>query len=171
MEMNDVCGSVSGLLEKYFDHEVTTEESVLVQDHLNRCQDCRAALEAMEELRDRILIPAEALPDEEAFERLWLNIRRETAHGEKPSWRESLHAYLDFSILLRKKVWIPAASMAMVLLLFAFTTLFKKNTSLEPQFGVEYVESNTNNIMVYELEATKVTVIWLFEGPEQESTS
>jgi hypothetical protein len=49
--------------------------------------------------------------------------------------------------------------------------LLKKSPSLPVEFGVEYVESKTNNVMVYEVEKSKVTVIWLFEGPETESTT
>jgi len=31
------------------------------------------------------------------------------------------------------------------------------------------LESDTNNVMVYEPEKENVTVIWLFEGPDKES--
>jgi outer membrane lipoprotein-sorting protein len=30
------------------------------------------------------------------------------------------------------------------------------------------VESDTYNVMIYERETPQVTVIWLFEGPEEE---
>jgi hypothetical protein len=48
---------------------------------------------------------------------------------------------------------------------------FQKNHFLSTLSVVEYVESETYNVMVYELETPQVTVIWLFEGPEEESST
>jgi hypothetical protein len=49
--------------------------------------------------------------------------------------------------------------------------LFKKITSYPSPSVVEYIESQTHNVMIYESEKAKVTVIWLFEGPEEASIS
>jgi len=46
--------------------------------------------------------------------------------------------------------------------------LLKKSPSLPEDFSVEYVESKTNNVMVYEVEPT-MTVIWILEGTEEEA--
>jgi hypothetical protein len=55
-----------------------------------------------------------------------------------------------------------------VLLFITAQIFFKKIPSYSGASVVEYVESETNNVMVYDLEKAKVTVIWLFEEPEEE---
>ena len=60
---------------------------------------------------------------------------------------------------------------AIVLALVASPLLFKKTPSYSDRSVVEYVESQTYNVMVYEAEKAKVTVIWLFEEMEGESTT
>jgi hypothetical protein len=58
-----------------------------------------------------------------------------------------------------------------ILILITAPLLFKKTTSYPSPSVVEYVESETHNVMVYEVEDSKMTVIWLFEGPEEEESS
>jgi anti-sigma-K factor RskA len=60
---------------------------------------------------------------------------------------------------------------AAIILIITIPLLFKKTPSYPSPSVVEYVESQTHNVMVYESENTKVTVIWLFEEPEKETPS
>jgi hypothetical protein len=60
---------------------------------------------------------------------------------------------------------------AVVLLVFSTQIIFKKTPSYPDVSVVEYVESQSDNVMVYQLEEPKVTVIWLFEGPEEDRTT
>jgi anti-sigma-K factor RskA len=57
-----------------------------------------------------------------------------------------------------------------ILILATAPLLYEKMSSYPVQSVVEYVESETYNVMVYELEDEKVTVIWLFNGPQEESS-
>jgi hypothetical protein len=58
-----------------------------------------------------------------------------------------------------------------IILLITIPLFFKKTPSLLDQSVIEYVESQTHNVMIYESENKKVTVIWLFEGPAEETPS
>jgi hypothetical protein len=58
-----------------------------------------------------------------------------------------------------------------ILILATAPLLYEKMSSYPVQSVVEYVESETYNVMVYEVETPQVTVIWLFEGPEEESST
>jgi len=58
-----------------------------------------------------------------------------------------------------------------VILFLTLPLFFKKNPSYQSADVVEYVQSDTNNVMVYESENSKVTVIWLFEEPGTETPS
>jgi hypothetical protein len=60
---------------------------------------------------------------------------------------------------------------AVALLIIAITSplFFKETPSQLDSSVVVYLESDTNNVMVYEPEKENVTVIWLFEGPDKES--
>jgi anti-sigma factor RsiW len=169
--MKNSCSSVSTFLEKYFDQEVTDEERFLVEDHLQDCPGCRDALKSMEELRTLMSAPVEEALRKEDFPWVWQKIEREIRLQEKRTWWQSLRSWLDVTPLFKRKIWIPAVATVVVLLFISTQIIFKKAPSYPDGSVVEYVESQSDNVMVYQLEEPKVTVIWLFEGPEEERTT
>ncbi len=162
--MNHSCSSVSGLLERYFDRELTAAENVVVERHLKDCRACQDELRAMQGLRALVKAPVDDAVRAEDFPWLWQKIERGIVSKEEPTWWGSLQSRLGLSQLLRKRVWVPALAAAVVVILLLAPQLYKKTSSLPGSFVVDYVESETNNVMVYQLEQSKVTVIWLFEG-------
>ena len=169
--MKDTCSFVSKLLEKYFDQETTVEEKSLVETHLHICPPCQKALEAMEGLRHLIKAPVEEAAQEENFYWVWQRIERETRPREKLTWKESILRWFDISAILRRKVWIPVVVTVVILIFIAVPFVLKKTPSSLTASVVEYVESQSYNVMVYESDKGKVTVIWLLEGPEKEGPS
>jgi anti-sigma factor RsiW len=169
--MKNYCSSVSRLLEKYFDQEVTEEERSLVEGHLQDCPACRDALHSMESFRNLIKSPVEEAVGRENFPWVWQKIERGIQLEERPTIWESLRSWLDTPHLLKKRVMIPAVAAVVILILITAPLLFKKTTSYPSPSVVEYVESPTFNVMVYETENSKMTVIWLFEGPEEEQST
>jgi hypothetical protein len=167
-QMKDSCSSVLKFLEKYFDQEVTDKERLLVEGHLQDCPACQDALRSMEGLRTLIKIPVEEAVQKEDFPWVWQKIEREIRLHEKLTWWQSVRSWLDVSPLLKKKVWIPAVATVVVLLLITAQIIFKQTPSYSDASVVEYVESRTDNVMVYQIDKSKVTVIWLFEEPEEE---
>jgi hypothetical protein len=168
--MKDSCSSVSKLLEKYFDREVTDREKLLVEGHLQDCSACRDSLTSMEGLRELIKSPVEEAVQQEDFPWVWQKIEREIRLQKKGGWWQSLRSWMDLSPLLKKKVWIPAAATVALLLFISTQVIFKKIPSYPEVSVVEYIESETHHIMVYESEKTKMTVIWLFDEEDQESS-
>jgi hypothetical protein len=168
--MTDFCSSVSKLLEKYFDREVTERERLLVEGHLQSCPACRDALTSMEGLRTLIKTPVEEATQQEDFPWVWQKIEREIRLQEKVSWWQSLRSWMDLSPLFEKKVWIPAVATVIVLLFISTQVIFKKIPSYSDASVIEYIESESHNIMVYESEKAKMTVIWLFDEEDQESS-
>ena len=168
--MTDSCSSVSKLLEKYFDREVTERERLLVEGHLQSCPACRDALTSMERLRTLIKTPVEEATQQEDFPWLWQKIEREIRLQEKVSWWQSLRSWMDLSPLFKKKVWIPAVATVIVLLFISTQVIFKKIPSYSDASVIEYIESESHNIMVYESEKAKMTMIWLFDEEDQESS-
>jgi len=168
--MTDSCSSVSKLLEKYFDREVTERERLLVEGHLQSCPACRDTLTSMEGLRTLIKTPVEEATQQEDFPWVWQKIEREIRLQEKVSWWQSLRSWMDLSPLFKKKVWIPAVATVIVLLFISTQVIFKKIPSYSDASVIEYIESESHNIMVYESEKAKMTVIWLFDEEDQESS-
>jgi hypothetical protein len=168
-EMKDSCSSISRLLEKYSDQEVTDKESLLIEGHLKECIACQGVLKSIEGLRALIRSPVEEALQKEDFPWVWQKIEREIRLQKKLSWWQPLRAWFDLSPLLKRKVWVPAVATAVVLLFVTAQIIIDKTPSYPGASVVEYVESETNDVMVYDLEKTKVTVIWLFEGPEEEA--
>jgi hypothetical protein len=167
--MKDSCSSVSKLLEKYFDLEVMGEERFLVEGHLRNCLACRNALRSMEELRTLIKVPVEEAVRKEEFPWLWQRIEREIhSRQEKLTWWQFIRSRLDVSSSFKRKVWIPAAATVAILLFITAQIIFQKPRFYSDGSIVEFVESQTHNVMVYQLEKQKVTVIWLFEGSEKD---
>ena len=123
----------------------------------------------MEELRTLIKVPVEKSLQKEDFPWVWQKIEKEIRLQKKLTWWQSLRSWLDVSPLFRRRVWIPAAATVVVLLFITAQIILRKTPSYPDASVVEYVQSETNNVMVYDLEKAKVTVIWLFEGQEEEA--
>jgi anti-sigma-K factor RskA len=168
--MKDSCTLVLKLLEKYFDQEVTDRERLLVEGHLQDCPACRDALTSMEGLRTLIKVPVEEATQQEDFPWVWQKIEREIRLQEKVSGWQSLRSWIDLSPLFKKKAWIPAVATIAVLLFITTQVILKKTPSYSEASVVEYIESETHNIMVYESEKAKMTLIWLFDDEDQKSS-
>ena len=169
--MKGSCSAVSKLLEKYFDQEVTDEERSLAEAHLLDCHACQDVLRSVEKLRNLVRAPVEEAVQKEDFQWVWQKIERGIRLKERPTFWETLQSWLQIPPLFQRKVWIPAVATITIILLITIPLLFKKNPSYPSLSVVEYIESQTHNVMVYESENTKVTVIWLFEEPEKETPS
>ena len=169
--MKGSCSAVSKLLEKYFDQEVTDEERSLIEAHLLDCHACQDVLRSVEKLRNLVWAPVEEAVQKEDFQWVWQKIERGIRLKERPTFWETLQSWLQIPPLFQRKVWIPAVATITIILLITIPLLFKKNPSYPSLSVVEYIESQTHNVMVYESENTKVTVIWLFEEPEKETPS
>ncbi len=167
--MKSECSSISRLLEKYFDQEVTPEERSLVEGHLPDCSACRMALDSMQNLRVLIKNPVEEAVGKESFPWVWEKIEKGIQRKERVGLWDFLKSCLDVTPLLKRKILIPAVAAAVIFILITAPFLYKKISSYPAPSVVEYVESETYNVMVYELETPQVTVIWLFEDPEEES--
>ena len=169
--MKDSCSSVSRLVEKYFDGEVTDKEKLLVEGHLQDCSACQDALKSMEGLRTLIKTPVEEAAEKEDLPWVWQKIEREIRSQEKLTWWQTLRSWLGVSPFLRKKVWVPAVATLVVLLFITGQIIFRKTPSYPGPSVVEYLQSKDYNVMVYESDKPNVTVIWLLEEPEKEHTT
>jgi len=169
--MKDSCSAVSKLLEKYYDQEVTDEERSLVEAHLVDCPACQDVLKSMEKLGDLVKAPVEEAVEKEDFPWVWQKIERGIRLEERSTFWKTLRSWLQISLSFRRRVWVPALATAVIVLLITIPLLFKKNPSYLTPSVVEYVESQTHNVMIYESENAKVTVIWLFGEPEEETPS
>jgi hypothetical protein len=121
----------------------------------------------MENLRTLIKTPVEEAAEKETFPWVWEKVEKGIQPKERPDLWGFLKSWLDVTPFLKKKILIPAVA-AVILILITAPLLLEKTTSYPPLSVVEYVESETYNVMVYELETPEVTVIWLFESPEGE---
>ena len=167
--MKDSCSSFSELLEKYFDQEVSEKEKSLVEAHLQHCPTCQETLKSMEGVRNLIKNPVEEAVRKEDFPWVWEKIQRGIQLKEKRSGWEALRSWIGLSPLLQKKIWMSATA-AIIIFLFATAQFVFKKTPLYPDPSVvEFAESQTHHVMVYESEKGMVTVIWHFEEPEKES--
>ncbi len=168
--MKNSCSSAMKLLGKYFDQEVNEKEKLLIEGHLEGCPTCRKSLRSMEELRALLKVPVEEAVQKEDFPWVWQKIEKGIRLQKKLTWWQSPASWLDVSRLLRRRVWIPAAATLTVLLLITAQIIFKRTPSYAGASVVEYLDSPTYNVMVYQSDEPKVTVIWLFEGPEDGTT-
>jgi anti-sigma-K factor RskA len=169
--MKGTCSRTAERLEKYFDGEMTEHERNLVRDHLLECRTCQAELNYLKELHTLIATPVDEAARQEDFPWVWQKIERRIQAEEKPSRLQSLREWLALSPFLRRRVWVPALAVAL-LVAAAAPFLMEITSSPSAASVVVYVESQTNNVMVYESETDQETavVIWLFEEPDEESS-
>ena len=141
-----------------------------MEGHLSQCRACRGLVAEMEELGNLLKAPIEEAVRQGDFYRVWRNVQREIRENPRLSRWESFRSWVDASSLFRKRVWVPALAAAMLILSFIVVpVLMRKDTSHMMLSAVEYVESPDYNVMVYEGEQEDVTVIWLFDRPDQEA--
>lgn len=162
--MNKNCNH--DLLEKYLDNELTHDEKLFVEDHLKSCPSCQDYLKILERLSEMIKQPVYEATEKEDFSSLWNKIERRL-QSRSTIW-ESIISWFDISYLFKRRLLIPAIATVGILFFFLIPFLYKKTTSLPDFSVVEYVESQTHNVMIYESEKAKVTVIWLFEEKVKE---
>jgi hypothetical protein len=166
-QMQELCSQVLKVLEKYFDQEASDKEKLLIESHLQVCPACLDVLRSMEGLRKLVIIPVETAAQKEDFPWVWQKIEREIRSQRKPTWVQSFRSWLDISPLFKKKVWVPAVATLVVLFIITAQLIFKEISSYPGLSDVEYLESENYNVMVYQSENQKMTVIWLFEEPEK----
>ena len=159
------------LLERYFDGEVTGEERSHAETHLAHCTTCQDTLKSMEGLRYLVKAPVDKADQRENFYWVWQRIEREIQPKDKLSWKESIWRWFDVRPMFRKRVWVPAAAAIVAILLALTPSLLKKTPSSSDLSVVEYVESQSYNVMVYESDKGNVTVIWLLDSSETEDSS
>jgi anti-sigma factor RsiW len=168
--MKESCSSIATLLERYFDQESSEHETARVKEHLQKCRACQESLKMMQGIRGAVKQPVDEAAEKEDFPWMWQNIQREIRLAKKPSLWESLRAWVDISPFFRKKVWIPALATVAILVFVLVPTLFKNISSPSVLSVVEYVDSPSYDVMVYESEKSNVAVIWLFDDQEEESS-
>jgi len=168
--MKDSCSLLSNLLERYLDHEATAEERSSVEVHLQACPACRNALRMMEEMGHLIKAPVDEAEQEEDFYWVWQRIEKGIRQGERTDWRQYL-VLPEVASLFRKKIWIPVAAVLIAMIVAITPSILKRGPSPSEASVVEYVESESCNVMVYQLDKGNETVIWLFEGSEKEGSS
>jgi anti-sigma-K factor RskA len=125
----------------------------------------------MEELRATLRAPVDEAAQKETFAWVWQKIEREIQTKQKPSWRESIRAWVDLFFPMRRRVWIPAVVAALLIIAIGSPLLFKEAPSQKELSVVEYVQSDTNNVMVFESERENVAIIWLFDETEGEPST
>jgi hypothetical protein len=168
--MKESCNKISELIEKYFDNEATSHEMSIVEDHLKNCYKCQEMLSSHKLLRDIIKRPVDEALEKEDFSLIWKKVKGQIQLEERPNLWEIVRSWFEISYIFKKKILIPTVSAIALLLIILLTPIFyKKTTSLSGLSVVEYVESQTHNVMVYESEKNKLTVIWLFEEKVKES--
>ena len=133
--MKAPCFSVSELLEKYFDQEVTDEERSIVEGHLKSCTSCQDVLNSLKELRNLIKAPVEETLREEQFEWVWLRIREEIRREEKLTLWKSVQSWINPSRFFQKNVWIPAAVATLVLITVLFIWPTKSDLTITSVSG------------------------------------
>jgi anti-sigma factor RsiW len=165
--MTDPCSSVSTLLEKYHDREVTEQEKSLVEKHLTGCPVCREIVTEMEQIGKLLRAPVQEAAEREDFAWVWQKVQR--GIRQKTTRWSSLRSWIGLPSLLQKKVWVPALATAVLVLSLILGPAIVREYSSPPRVSaVEYVESPDYNVMIYEGEKGNV-VIWLFDGSDQEA--
>jgi anti-sigma factor RsiW len=166
--MKPVCTFPAELLDRYFDREATADERVRVEEHLPACPACGELLREMGSLQALLKssLEKETATAEETGQ-MWTRIASEIRRKERrASWRPDW-SWLRWRPLTLRNAWIPGLAAA-ALALIVLVPFLLQSPSTPAGSVVEYVESQTHNVMVYEFEKTKVTVIWLLDGSEQE---
>jgi len=161
------CQDYGPKISAYIDGELSREEQIDLERHLEKCENCRRL---QKELLQTSSLIKTALSDETVpqvdFEAIWKAI--ESKGCCRPSLWQRLKA-----VIKRPVVFLPAAAAsaaAAALLLFLHPAPPPHPTSLATS-QVESFSCQEGQVMVFQNEETGQPIIWIFPAPEKEARS
>jgi hypothetical protein len=147
------------MLGRFFDRELEADESVGISGHIEDCHACK------EEFRDNQFISAlfragveEELSRanlQEVEERLVALIRT-----KKGPWWVQLK-----DLCLSKKLYMPAAAVAAMLLIFLLVARTPTPAS-GPSAIIDSLQGNFASVMILETEKSRQTILWIHEASD-----
>jgi hypothetical protein len=148
------------LISRFFDQELDQEEQEQVAGHLETCQTCRRVLEDLQGLsgliHDHIQdISSEIRKGEIEEGVLALRQKRNT------SWRNKTG-----KLFIRKKIWIPLTTTAVLILFLA--VFFRSSGPTGPSAIVTSLSSETVSVIIMETPQTHQTILWYKEDLDPE---
>jgi anti-sigma factor RsiW len=159
------CKQARRFLDRFVDGELADELASRVGQHASSCPDCGGYVESTRSISQAIKTAGMAVRSQASLsEQEWGRLK-EALTKKKRIFAENpfmnLWRWLTF---YPRPVWVSAfAAAALIVALTTINMLHYGEASLSHPV-VEYVESESSQVMVIMPEQSPVTVIWLFEN-------
>jgi anti-sigma factor RsiW len=171
--MSESCKKIELLIEPYLDDELSQSKKEKVEQHLQACENCQLALEALKLqgglLREEIEAEAEKVDFAGFEDKVFQRIRQE----KPPSFTERAGAWIREVAYYYRAVWITSLATA-VLLVAILVPLLSRDTTPGTEPEVQVAEADNEVIidsmeyagqrsMIFTVSKNNTTVIWLYD--------
>lgn len=158
------CKRAHRLLDRYLDGELAHKAALQVEEHVKGCTQCGNYLKSARSIGQAIKASALVTRAETALsDRAWAHVKAGIESRERLSPGSRLLAWWRWLTFYPRPVWASAfAAAALVVALVTTNTARHQSTKLAHPV-VEYVESQSSQVMVFMPEQSPITVIWFFE--------
>ena len=171
--MSESCKKIELLIEPYLDDELSQSKKEKVEQHLQACEECQLALEALKLqgglLREQVEAEADKVDFAGFEDRVMARIREE----KPPSFSERAGAWIREVAYYYRAVWITSAATALLLLAILIPLLSQDSgTVIEPDTKVAEADNEViidsmeyagQRSMIFTVSKNNTTVIWLYD--------
>jgi anti-sigma factor RsiW len=170
--MRKDCERILGLVERYFDGELSGRQAGLVEDHLTDCPKCAAELRTLHNLRGLVQSSLREAAMQVELADLWRHIEPRIQDQKTSLW-ERLGVAVREYFSAYKPVFATAgvAALAAVIVIPLALRDSGMTEGTRPQSNeciIESIESSGSTAMVFELSEDQTKVIWMIEEVEDE---
>lgn len=171
--MSESCKKIEHLIEPYLDDELSRSRKEQVERHLQECDSCRMALEALKLQGGLLREEMEAEADKVDFagfeDKVFQRIRAE----QPPTFTERAGAWIREVAYYYRAVWITSLATA-VLLVAILVPLLSRDAAPGKDSDVQVAEADNEVIiesmdyagqrsMIFTVSKNNTTVIWLYD--------
>ncbi len=165
-----VCARVRPLLDRYHDDALAAGPQEFVTRHLSTCEDCAAERAGLAALRSVLRGPVDAELADHPADVMWSRV---SAELDRFATQKLGSAHLATQQAQRAwRMWArPALAMGTAAVLFTVALVAQPQ---DPQdvnvakdtFTIDHIETGDGGVLVYETEATDMTIIWIIDAEE-----
>jgi len=144
------------LLDRYYDGEISPDESKAVADHLDGCPACRKRLGARRVVSESVRAAAD-----EAVSRTDFSLLDQKVLDRIDAYRTPFLSKLK-NIRFSWRLYVPASAIAAVLMVF-FTLFLRQPADLGPSALINSLAGKISSVMIIETPESRHTILWFSE--------
>jgi len=144
------------LLDRYYDGEISPDESKAVTDHLDGCPVCRKRLAARRTVTESVRAVADEAVSRTDFRHLDQKVLDRIAVRRTPFLSQLKNMRFSW------RFYVPASAIAAILMVF-FTVFLRQPADVGPSAIINSFAGKISSVMIIETPESRHTILWFSE--------